>query len=367
MKHYVLYIMKHLGWPTLLITASLTCIIWLTQALRFIDFIVNRGLSIGDFIYITSLLFPSLLLLLVPVSLFIAVLFTYNKLTSDSELVVMRAAGLSRWQLARPALYVACITTGFCYVLSLYLLPLSNRQFNDMRSFLRDNYTSVLLQEEVFNTPVEGLTVFVRERDQDNNLRGILVHDNRIEHNPITMMAEEGSLIQTAQGPRFFLVRGIRQELRKGRISWLNFDSYTLDISFYTGVMRQRERDPDEKYLEELFTADGKDDKDRLHLRAEGHQRIVWPLYNIVLACFGVAVLLSGEFNRRGQWKRIVAASCGGIVLALIAIGLRNFVVKQPAMVPLMYVLVIAVLSGCCYVLFMRRHHRRTPAVEGGT
>lgn len=347
MRSYILYIAKHLAWPTLLITASLTCIIWLTQALRFIDFIVNRGLSIGDFVYITSLLFPSLLLLLVPVSLFVAVMYTYHKLTSDSELIVLKAVGLSRWQLAQPAILVATCATLFCYMISLYLLPLANRQFNDMRSFLRDNYTSVLLQEEVFNTPIDGLTVFVRERDDSGNLGGILVHDNRLAANPVTMMAERGKLTQGSAGPQFHLVNGMRQELRKGKISWLNFDNYTLDLSFYTGVMRQRERDPDEKYLNELFSNDVADAGEKLHLRAEGHQRLVWPLYNLALALVGVAMLLSGEFNRRGQWKRILMASGIAIVVALAGVGMRNLVVKQPVMIPLMYgIVAIAVAAS---------------------
>lgn len=362
MPMYVRYIIRHLVWPTLLITASLTCIIWLTQALRFIDFIVNRGLSIGDFIYITSLLFPSLLMMLVPVSLFVAVIFTYNKLLSDSELVVMRAAGLSRWQLAIPGMWVAAGATLFCYLLSLYLLPLSNRQFNDMRSFLRDNYTSVLLQEEVFSTPVDGLTVFIRERDANNNLRGILVHDNRDESNPITMMAEEGRLIQGKSGPQFYLVKGMRQELRKGRASWLNFDNYTLDISFYTGVGRMRDRDPDEKYLSELFSSDIADLAERGQMRAEGHQRIVWPLYNLALCLIGLAVLLSGEFNRRGYWKRIAYASAAAAALALGGVGLRNMVVKHPMMVSGMYALVCGAMVLSVIALMIDRPARRFSA-----
>lgn len=351
----MLYIIKHLAWPTLLITASLTCIIWLTQALRFIDFIVNRGLSIGDFIYITSLLFPSLLLLLVPVSLFVAIIFTYNKLSSDSELVVMRSAGLSRWQLALPGIVVALMATLFCYTISFYFLPLSNRQFNDMRSFLRDNYTSVLLQEEVFNSPVDGLTVFVRERDENNNLRGILVHDNRVESNPITMLAEEGRLIQGVSGPQFYLVKGMRQELRKGRTSWLNFDNYTLDISFYTGVGRARDRDPDEKYLGELFSNDVANEAERSQLRAEGHQRVVWPLYNLALGMLALSVLLSGEFSRRGHWKRIVGVSVAAVLIALAGIGLRNMVVKNPMMVVMMYGFVFSVIGLAATALMMDR------------
>ncbi len=358
MRTYLIYIIRHLTLPTLLVTASLTCIIWLTQALRFIDFIVNRGLAIGDFVYITSLLFPSLLLLLVPISLFIAVIVTYQRLNADSELVAMRAAGLSRWQLAKPAVIVALLATLFCYAQSLYFQPLSNRQFNDMRAFLRDNYTSVLLQEEVFNTPIDGLTVFVRARDADNNMQGILVHDNRAPERPITMMAEEGTLTQGPSGPQFHLVNGIRQELRGSQISWLNFDSYTLDLSFYTGVMRERERDADEKYLNELFT-DNVAGKKRHQLRAEGHQRIVWPLYNLGLAMMAVAGLLSGEFSRRSNWKRVAAVSVLAVVAALTGIGLRNVVVSQPMLVPVMYLFIGAIIIGS--FLWLVIHPRRKP------
>ncbi len=289
-------------------------------------------------------------MLLIPVSLFVAVVFTYNKLSADSELVVMRAMGLSRWQLAQPALLVAVCATLFCYALSLYFLPLSQRQFNDMSSFLRDNYTSVLLQEEVFNTPIDGLTVFVRERDEEGNLGGILVHDNRVAHAPVTMMAEHGKLVQGNRGPQFYLEQGIRQEMRDGRMSWLNFDHYTLDISFYTGVAGQRDRDPSEQYVGELLSAD-RDDEEFVYLRAEAHQRLVWPLYNVSLAMMAVAVLLSGEFSRRGQWRRILIASAAAVMIALVGVGLRNMVVKQPMLIPMMYLVVVMVVGAAMAVL----------------
>src|ERR1700683_4222371 len=107
MYHYSKYIVKNLVHSTLLITFSLTSIVWLTQALRFIDFIVNQGVSIAIFLKPTGLLIPSLVLMILPTALFCSVLFVYNKLKSDSELVVLQAAGLSRWRLSIPALQVA--------------------------------------------------------------------------------------------------------------------------------------------------------------------------------------------------------------------------------------------------------------------
>lgn len=339
-----------------MITGALTCIIWLIQALRFIDFIVNRGLSIGDFVYTTSLLFPSLLLLLVPISTFIAVLYTYNRLQGDSELVVMRAAGLSRWQLALPAFQVAACATLFCYMLSLYIMPLANRQFNDMKQFLQNNYASILLQEEVFNHPVDRLTVFIRERDSSGNLHGILVHDARTE-NPITMMAETGRLMEGANGPSFQLEKGMRQELRNGRVSWLNFDNYELDISFYT-QSNLRDRDPDEKYLNELFNNELQG-KNRSAHRAEAHQRLSWPIYNLILTGIALAVMLSGSFNRRGNSKRILVACGITITTIVVAISLRNAVSKDAMLVPAMYGFLVVCTAAITFVL--SRHKLDTP------
>src|SRR5579872_3796446 len=220
MYRYSNYIARHLVHSTLLITFSLTSIVWLTQALRFIDFIVNQGVSIVIFLKLTALLIPSLVLMILPPALFCAVLFVYNKLKSDSELVVMQAAGLSRWRLSIPAVQVAALVTLIGYVIAFYLMPVSYGRFRDMQAYLRNNYASILLEEGVFNNPVEGLTVFVRERDADGILHGILVHDNRVPEEAITMMAEVGKLVDTPQGPRFLLQNGNRQEMRNGKISF---------------------------------------------------------------------------------------------------------------------------------------------------
>jgi lipopolysaccharide export system permease protein len=359
MRSYISYIARHLFWPTLLITGALTCIIWLTQALRLIDFIVNRGLAISDFIYITSLLFPELLSLLVPIALFLAIIFTYNKLLADSEWRVFRSMGLSRLQLAQPALLIALVATAFCYLLTLHLQPLAKRQFRDMQTFLRDHYSSVLLQEEVFNTPITGLTVFVRERDAAANLRGILVHDNRDAGKPVTMMAEQGKLIQGESGPQFYLEKGMRQERRNGRVSWLNFDQYTLDISFYTKVLDARTRKDDEKYLDELFNTPKDDPRAYAQALAEAHQRIVWPLYNIALALLAVALMLSGSFSRRGQWKRMTLAGGASAAIIMLAIGLRNVAASNVMLIPVLYLLVGAVIAGSMLALML---HWRKPA-----
>ena len=360
MYQYSKYIVKNLVHSTLLITFSLTSIVWLTQALRFIDFIVNQGVSIMVFLQLTLMLVPSLLILILPPALFCSVLFVYNKLKLDSELIVMQAAGLSRIRLAVPAIQVAVGVTLIGYFITMYLQPVSYGRFREMQSFLRNNYVSILLQEGVFSNPVKGLTVFIRERNKDGTLHGILVHDNRQIDMPITMMAEEGKLVETPQGPRFLLLNGNRQEMRDGRLSFLTFENYTMDISLYTQSIGTRALDAQEQFLPDLLK-----DNDRLSANenqkrhAEAHQRILWPVYSLSLTLVALAVGLSGEFNRRGNWQRIAIAIVCGIVVIIAGVGFRSMMALRPAMIYVAYVNLLVPIALSLWVLADHQKRRK--------
>lgn len=338
----------------MLITASLTGIVWLTQVLRFLDFILNRGLSLGDFLYLTGLMLPSLLLVLMPITLTIAVIYTYNKLTTESELVVLNAVGVSKWQLTKPAILMSGICVLLCYVLSLYVMPVSNSRFRDIRTLFRDKYASILLEEEVFNSPMDGVTVFVRERDSQNNLAGIVLHDSRNPKAITTMIAERGRVEQTTSGPRFYLQQGMRQQEKDGRISWLAFDDYAIEIAFY-GKTADRERSPEERTIGELYDRDGLSDKDLAAYRAEATQRIVWPLFAFSLPLFALATLFSSEFNRRGQGKRMIGAAVGVGVIVLVYFAFKNLMVKHPLLIVVPYIVAFGTAGFATHVLVSGR------------
>jgi lipopolysaccharide export system permease protein len=278
-------------------------------------------------------------------------------------LVVLTSSGLSPLQLARPALLLGVVVTLLCYGLSLYLMPVTKHQFKDVQTFLRDNYTSVLLQEEVFNSPVDGLTVFVRRRDDDGILHGVLVHDSRIPGADVTMMAEQARLVQTPSGPRFYLSGGMRQEMRDGRISWLDFDSYNLDISLYTENQTIRRRTPEELLPAALLDPNLTNQQLIRQYRAELHQRLTWPPYALGLALLAATALLRGEFSRRGQWKRIAVLSAAATGIILAAIGLSNMMVQHPALIPLNYFVMILIIGGALAFLAYTPH-REIPAYE---
>lgn len=353
MQIYKKYIALNLILPAVVITLTLTAIIWLSQSLRFIDLIVNKGLGVSTFLYLSLLLVPSLMMIILPIALFVAILFVYNKLSTESELLVFKSAGVSRFGLAVPAIMVATGVMIVVYIISLYVLPKSYREFKDMQDFIRNNYASILLQEGVFSTPVDRLTVYIESRDKDGILHGILVHDARNPERPSTMMAQQGKLLQTPTGPRFELLNGNRQEIDKknGNLSLLYFDSYPLDLSIYTDVGKARSRTAEERFVHELFQPEENDPRMRSSLIAEGNHRIVWPFLTITFTMVALAILFSGQFNRRGNWKRILAAAVVIIIIAVLDLAIKNLSVKNTSWLCMLYLNALLPTFFALYIL----------------
>ncbi len=101
------YVFRQLLTALVAATSALVALIWLTQSLRFVELVVNRGLSLWVFLQLTGLLIPNFVAVILPITTFVVVQFVYGRLAGDRELTVMRAAGMSPLALSRPALALA--------------------------------------------------------------------------------------------------------------------------------------------------------------------------------------------------------------------------------------------------------------------
>ncbi len=360
------YILRQLVWATAFITLALTMAVWLSQSLRFMDYIVNRGLPLSDFLMLMGLMLPRFFGVVLPIAAFVSVVFVYNKLANESELAVVRAAGLSQWQIAKPGILLALGVTVLVYAVSLYFLPASYRAFKDLQYQMRSSYSSVLLQEGVFNTLGENLTVYVRARTSDGALRGVMVHDAR-EKPAVTLLAERGAIVETDAGPRVLLIDGSRQSVDEadGKLSILYFDRYTVDIEQLQRAATDRWRQPEERYLQNLLwpRQTGPDQRYASELIAEGHRRLQFPLYTLAFVGIGLATVLAGEFSRRGQAARIGLGI--GVVAALQAgqLTLVDLMIGNLALVPLSYALLgLAIVVP--FVVLLRHPRRRSDSPE---
>lgn len=327
MRKYTAYILRHLLMPTSLITIALVCVAWLSRSLRYIEIIINQGFPVSEFLYFVALLIPELLEFVMPISVFCATIYVYNKLIYDSELLVLQAAGLSNLNLARPVIAFGALIMFFGYLLSLYLQPIAAREFRDLQFKMRDSYSNFLLREGVFNTPIQGFTIYVRKRFDDGTLGGILVHDSRDPEKTTTMMAEQGKISAISDGLKIYMKKASRHIIDKktGEVSILYFESYPAEIKLEAKNKTERVLKKDERFLTELLFPEvdiGNKEQDKFN--AEAHQRITWPMLNLTLPLLVIATMLSGDFNRRGQSKKIVSVIVVGISLVLIEVALKN-------------------------------------------
>lgn len=364
MKRITAYILRQVLITTVFVLVTLTLAIWLTQSLRFIELIVNRGLGLGSFFYLTALLMPNFLSLVMPIALFVSTLFVYNRLTVDSELVVMRAVGFGPGQLARPAIVLGIVATAIGYALSLYLVPLTFSKFKELHSDVRSDYSGLLLQEGAFTNIGPNLTVYVRARESNGDLRGILVHDSRDTASPITLLAERGTLAMTEDGPRVILLNGNRQQVDRaaGKLSLLYFDRYSVEIGQTSAAREFRWREPGERYVDELLWPDLTEANDRQYaprLIAEGHARLSAPLYALALVLVGLACLLPGDFNRRGLSRRLLVAAACGLGVEALSIAVPNLAARSPAAIPFLYAMPLALIALSAWVLTSRGLRRR--------
>ena len=370
MNELTRYVLRQLMVGMILVTIGLTGIIWLSQSLRFVEMIVNRSVTGGLFLYLTMLLLPNFLSIILPVALFTVVVFTYSKLVTDRELVVMRASGMSQFALAKPALIMALLVVAAGYALNIFLVPQSYRMFRELQWDIRYSYSHVLLQEGAFNTVSKDVTVYVRERSKDGQLHGILMHDGRNSEKLSTVMAARGALVESGGSSRVIMFEGNRQERDKktNKFSILYFDRYTIELDRNKDQAAVRYREPRERTLAELLDIDQDkimDKRDYGRFVVEAHKRLIWPVFAACFTLIGLACLISGGISRRGQSGRIALAAAIVIIFQAMALGLENVSARRPELIPLMYIgAVLPLILG--YVLMLRRPWRPRSGAGAG-
>jgi lipopolysaccharide export system permease protein len=334
------YILRQCLSLMLLVTGALTAAVWLAQSLRLVDLIVNRGLSAEVFLYLATLIMPRFFYVVLPIGAFIAVLFVFNRLINESELVVMRAAGLGPLALAKPVLVLSGISFFILMALSAYFLPAANREFKDLQFEIRNRFVSSLLQEGSFTTVSDKLTIYIGGRDERGEVIGLLVDDERDPDRPMTFLAERGAFAEGVTSSRLIMVKGSRQQYDRqtGKLTVLTFSRYVLDLDMLRDAPVVRFHEAQERFLGELFfPPDDLEASIRYGFTVEAHQRITTPLTAFSFAMIPLMCLLPGEFNRRGQLKRVLSAIGGALLFQAADLAVKNLAGRYPAAIALSY------------------------------
>ncbi len=355
MKKLNVYIANQVFIGFLLVAFSLMSILWLTQSLRFIEMITNKGLPLSLFIKMTSCLMPRLFAILSPISLFVAVMFVYNRMLTDRELVVIKSAGISPWQTAKPAIFIGILATLFAVYVNNFATPYAEKKFRDYEWQIKNDVSHLMFREGEFTTLDNNLTVFITAHGKDGSVQGIMINDERNPEKKMTVSAESGLIIYTDKGPRIMLINGIRQEIntKTSQFSSLSFDRYSVDFGSPQGKKRKHDSVRSKTLKELLFAADDKtlSPSEARRYIVEGNRRLLNPFYNLLFAILACTGLLIGNFNRRGQTKIISISILAMIIIEANDLIFGNMSTKHLYFLSLYYANFVLPFIVCLYAI----------------
>ena len=350
------YIFRTTFGAFLLVLISLTALIWVTQALRDIDIMTSQGQTILVFIGITGLIIPLLVLVIAPIALLIAAAHTLNKLSNDSEIIVMNAAGMSPWHLFRAFLSVAIVVAIIITSISAYFAPKGLRMLRDWLTEVRANVVSTIVQPGRFTSIEAGVTIHIRERQRNGLLVGIFLDDQRNPNERTTVLSESGELLDNDNGTFLVLQKGFiqRQEVGKDDPAIVEFDRYAFDLSQFSGNAQAVKYSIRERYLWQLAFPDPKDQfyiEQPGQFRAELHDRLVAPLYPIAFVVIAFAYLGAPRTNRQSRALSMVGAVGGVALLRLMGFASTVFGASMPWMLSLQYIGFAVAIGGGLFVI----------------
>jgi lipopolysaccharide export system permease protein len=352
MKLYNLYLARKIISYFLVTLLTLILLIWFTKAIPFIRFITEKGIDIADFLNLLILVLPWLLLIIIPISLFAAVVISYNQMLSHNEIVILKNSGLDNLKLARPAIFTAFICCLICYFISFFLMPFANKKLRTARTNFGHNYANLVISPGIFES-LNRLTIYVKNRDDNNKLSGILIYDGRHSEYSTTITAQSGVLNQGEQSEGSILLYLNKGTVEKSdrithKTDILNFDSYVVNLSDNNQPIGNIPWKASERYIGELLNPDEKASaRDLGNYYIELHQRITYPLLSLILVLIATATILSNKFSRYGNLAHSLKASLfAAIFIGLFMFG-YNLIEYSSTLTPLVYLnlLIFVMLS----------------------
>lgn len=364
------YVFRQTAGAFLLILFSLSGIVWIALALRQLNVVTSQGQDTMTLIKMTTLALPNLMAIIAPFSFLIAALHVINRLNTDSELIVLSAAGAKVWTVARPLILVGTIIALFLAYINHVAQPWSMRLLKDYIVQVRTDLLTQVMQPGRFTSPEANLTFHIRERAMNGELLGLMMHDTRDKEQAQSYLAERGVIVK--QDPTAYLVMSgghiIRRTDPKEPPQIIAFDRYAVDLDRFEaqsegeGVLKPRER-----YFFELWSPAPDDPLYKSHpgrFRSELHERLSNPLYPIVFAFLVAALVGRARSTRSSRMESLVAAFLIAAGVRLGGLALNNMVATRASLLPVLYALPLIAIAASLIIIRAGDRQRQGPSLS---
>ena len=290
------YILKEMFIPFSINVLVFTFLFLMTEMIEIANWIVNYKLSIWSVLAFIFYTLPWFLMFIIPMSVMLAVLLTFLRLSGDNEIIAIKSCGLSIYGLLPPVLIFALIGFLLTNFITLYGVPRAKASLEEMALKVAASNADIGLKERTFNDTFKGVMLYVNKIDFKNKkLIDVFIEDKRQADVVSTVIAPEGRLISEPERLIYHLILSngsIHQtNLKERSATSIQFDTYTLSLDFKKemGSVTRKKKHREEMSIAELrrFIGDSaNEDEDYFKAKIVLHRR-----FSIPVACLALGLL----------------------------------------------------------------------------
>jgi lipopolysaccharide export system permease protein len=325
------YIFREMMPPFFLSMAVLLFVLLFQKLFRLADLIISKGATLASVAELLAYVMPGFLVVTIPMSLIVASLTAFARLSVDSEITAMKASRISLYNMIRPVFFFALLAFAFTAFTSLVLVPGANSALKTHLFSMLKSRALVGIEPGVFTNSFEGLVMYVDKMDPLYNLEGIFISDERSSRDPYAIVAKRGQLIADKQAMNVTLAMQegtIHTQPRPEQAySLMRFDSARLNLDISNTLIQSKSPG---KSIEDLGSlalvgeikrsrAAGKPLYDH---EAELHKRLSIPFACIILGLIGAP--LGIRRSRSGKSAGVAIALLVFLAYYIVLSGATN-------------------------------------------
>jgi lipopolysaccharide export system permease protein len=320
-----------------LILISTCIIVWIVQAVNYLDFVTEDGHAFSIYFTYSILNIPKVLNRLIPLVFLISLLITILQFEKNNELLVLWTSGLNKIRLVNFVIIISILITLFQLFLSLVV---SHSSLNLARSILKSSSISLLpslVKEKKFNDTVKDLTVFVEKKKSNGEMLNIFLRDDTSSaEKSKTIIAKKGYIVKRNEQNILVLFNGtIQSEKKNKKINFLNFDKTEINLSSFSTKTTTYPKIQEEDTLGLLNCIIPFLDKDKTTLKefqcaaridditSELNRRLGMPLYIPILSIIICYLLSSRKKNKYYFFQKYIVFIIAFSVLVFAEIMVR--------------------------------------------
>jgi len=318
---------------------SLTLIVWVLQAVNYLDFVSEDGHSFKVYFMYSLLSLPKIYSKLILFVFFISVFFTISRYEENNEILIFWNYGIKKSEFINKIIKFSFVYFLISIILSVFIVP----KTQDLaRSYIRDSkidYFPSLIKSQNFNDTVSDLTIFVEEKNSEGLIKNIFIKENFDDNRSQIISAKEGLLAKKNNSYYLVLFYGKIINIDTKNTNIIKFEKTEFNLSRYntksTVFPKLQETDSvkllgclsafgikKEGFFEKLFVCDSSSINSVFQ---EMYKRIILPLY-IIVAGFIASCLVIKSRNQSDSIKFKSVIFILGFILIIFSEGSINII-----------------------------------------